>query len=138
MEDLHSWAIGSSRSLAGSYAWRASNWDGGDTPIEELEDCGPINPVYPTQYRDNRNLITNQSRIPSPLPPAPNGQENLSHTRYHHGEPEYLAHTRTVISVFPGRSQGFDQFLERANCAIAKDHWHAPDPLVEGSSGPSH
>jgi len=133
MEDLHSRTISSSRSLAGSYAWRAPNWDGGVTPIEELEDCGPINP---TQYRDNSNLITKQSGIPSFLPPARNGQGNSSPTRYHnHGEPEYFAHTRTVTSR---RSQGFNNFLERAHCAIAKDHRHAPDPFVEGSSGPSH
>lgn len=149
MEDFHKRSIGISRGIAGANAWRESDCDGrGVHPIGETDDWNPVTQSYPTQPEWDNRSINEQTNFHTPGSPAQWSQETLATgdpnaprlvnnsngTSYTDGEPDYFNHSRDSTT---DNRQGYNDFLERANRTIAKDHRHAPDPFVDGGLAPS-
>lgn len=158
MEDLHKRSITTSRSLAGSNAWRASDCDGASArPIADAEDWNPEYRAYPSQPEwDARSA--NES-IRSPGPPGSPGQWSQETFTPGSGEPGLTAPPRllnddnrlsvsTDISENDGdyfsqnrasvdTRQDFGNFLDRANRTIARDQKHIPDPFLDPAAAPT-
>ncbi|KAG5645233.1 hypothetical protein DXG03_006650 [Asterophora parasitica] len=151
MEDFHKRSIGMSRSVAGPNAWRESDCDGGGVaPIGDNEDWNPVTQAYPTQPEWDAASISEQSMIHvpgSPGSPAQWGHDTLSAggTRAHlldgnqtptSADGEYFSHSRSS-TMTTNTPQAYNDFLERANRTIARDHRNAPDPFLDGGLAPS-
>jgi alpha-1,3-glucan synthase len=148
MEDFHKRSINISRGIAGANAWRESDCDGGGVnPIGETDDWNPVNQTYPTQPEWDNRSINEHSHAHTPGTPGQWSQESLtpadgsaprlvqgSGSSYTDGEPDYSGHSRANTA---DSRQGFNDFLERANRTIAKDHRNAPDPFLDGGLAPS-
>jgi alpha-1,3-glucan synthase len=144
MEDLHRRSITTSRNIAGSYAWRDSDCAGGGTAqVEEVDDWDPAHPVYPSLSAwDSGSLIGGNSGTytgSSDLTPERSqdiiGRDHSFHP--HDEDPDTSSHTRSGSNTLQDSSGPYNNFLHRANRAIARDHRHAPDPFIEGDSGNS-
>ncbi|KAF9464738.1 modular protein with glycoside hydrolase family 13 and glycosyltransferase family 5 domains [Collybia nuda] len=133
MEDFHKRSINTSRALAGANSWRESDCDGGGVnPIGETDDWNPVNQTFPTQPEwDNRSINEHSQEILTPdgAPRLANGNGSS----YVEGQ-DYFTHARANTT---DTRQGYDDFLDRANRTIAKDHRHVPDPFLDGGLAPS-
>ncbi|KAF8654127.1 hypothetical protein AX16_003658 [Volvariella volvacea WC 439] len=117
MEDFHRRSINTSRALAGSNSWRESDCDGGrPTVMQDTDDWDPVAQAAPTQPDWDARSV------------------NSGYNATTHNDD-----TRNSLATERGGdgSQGYTDFLERANRTIAKDQRHAPDPFVEGNLQPN-
>ncbi|KAG5635754.1 hypothetical protein H0H81_010174, partial [Sphagnurus paluster] len=149
MEDFHKRSINTSRSVAGPNAWRESDCDGGGVaPIGENEDWNPVTQAYPSQPEWDAGSISEQSIMHVPSSPAQWSQDNLTTSGTAGGtglldgsltpttdERDYYSHSRS--STVTNTPQAYNDFLERANRTIARDHRHAPDPFLDGGLAPN-
>lgn len=153
MEDFHRRSIKTSRRIAGSNAWRESDCNAGIvTPIGESEDWNPVHQAYPVQPDWDAASIGEQS-IHTHGSPAAWSQETLSPSgtlngggRTHDdsratsmdGDADYFTHSRGGSAVAANTPEAYNDFIERANRTIARDHRNAPDPFLEaGLEAPS-
>ncbi|KAG6866947.1 hypothetical protein C0991_003863 [Blastosporella zonata] len=149
MEDFHKRSIFASRRAAGPNAWRESDCDGGAVaPIGEHEDWNPVNQAYPSQPDWDAASLNEQSMVHAS---AAWSQDSLSPSgtpgagRLHDdsrapsidGERDYFSHSRSSTATTTTTPQPYNDFLERANRAIARDQRNAPDPFLEGGLAPS-
>ncbi|CAA7271667.1 unnamed protein product [Cyclocybe aegerita] len=146
MEDFHKRSIGASRNLAGANAWRESDCDGGGLrPMADTDDWNPVTQSYPSQPDWDSRSMNEGPHIHTPGSPAQWSQESMSLAGDHAGHPrtpnsndgdDYFSQQQRG-SVAPDSPGGYNNFLERANRIIAKDHKHAPDPFLDGGLAPS-
>ncbi|KAI0647127.1 glycoside hydrolase family 13 and glycosyltransferase family 5 protein [Trametes meyenii] len=158
MEDFHRRSITTSRTIAGSNAWRpsdAASFNPTSHNVQETTDWNPEFQAYPSQPDwDSRSIAESHSPRMSSAPGSP-GQWSVDTLTPGPGvEPHLAAPPRllpdgrrgsvsTDISDnegdyfsnqphTPGETrQDFGNFLERANKTIARDQKHAPDPFLD-------
>lgn len=136
MENFHKRSIKTSRAVAGSNAWRASDTDGGGVaPIGENDDWNQVTQADLTQPDWDATSINDQSIIQSPDLPAQWSQETLAPIDSH-GERDYFSHSHGSTSG-SNTPRGYTDFLERANRTFACDQRHAPDSFTEGGLTPN-
>ncbi|TFK42547.1 hypothetical protein BDQ12DRAFT_281172 [Crucibulum laeve] len=151
-EDFHKRSINTSRTLAGSNAWRESDCDGGAAqPIGDTDDWNPVNQAHPSQPEwDNRSVssfVVNTPGSPgqwsqdaltpggSPGGEHPPGAQHLLQDGQRsvysgdNGGDDYFTQSRNSSAA--NTPQGYSDFLERANKAISKEQRHAPDPFLD-------
>lgn len=137
MEDFHRRSINASRDLAGAEAWRESDCDGGSgglRPVAEA-DWNPVDMEYPSQPAWDRSSLavdSSASLAGSPLgsPSINNSVENLASDESVHTPPRLL-HANSLEDGDAASTASYDDFLSRANRAIARDQRHAPDPFID-------
>lgn len=148
MEDMHRRSIQQSRRLAGPNAWRES--DCGIIGIQVMDDTDDWNPVHqgtPAQPDWDASSLMSSSPRHRPISPAhsqsstPNDETFLvapprlnadPGSSSHHSDQsddEYGSVSRR--SVATGSRQEFDDFLEKANKAIAQEQRNVPDPFLQ-------
>lgn len=145
MEDMHKRSINASRRLAGLNAWRES--DCGVEPTQlmiEAEDWNPVNQGPPVQPDwDAQSALSSSSPRLMPTSPGqwsqvstPNEEGfltarprfNLNHEASYTSDNSDEEHSRHSIAT--SSQPGYNDFLEKANKTIARDHRHAPDPFL--------
>lgn len=142
MEDMHRRSIQTSRRLAGPNAWRES--DCGIVATQLMDDTDDWNPVHqglPTQPDWDASSLSSSPRH-RPVSPAhsqtstpndetflvpPHANEFGSSSHSDQSDDE----TFSRRSVVTGSRQGFDDFLEKANRAIAQEQRNVPDPFLQ-------
>lgn len=133
MEDFHRRSINASRDLAGAEAWRESDCDGGSgglRPVAEA-DWNPVDMDYPSQPAWDRSSLAVDSPAGSPLgsPGYNNSVENLASDESVITPPRL--HASSLEDGDAASTASYDDFLSRANRAIARDQRHAPDPFID-------
>ena len=137
MEDFHRRSINASRDAAGADAWRESDCDsgtGGLRPVAEADDWNPVNQDYPSHPGwDGSSLTVDNlaSPVGSPLgsPSMNNSVEMFASDESANAPPRLLQPSDDGDAA---STASYDDFLSRANRAIARDQRHAPDPFVDG------
>lgn len=162
MEDFHKRSINTSRSIAGSDAWRESDCDGAALrPVDETDDWNPVQQSHPSEPQWDNRSIMESPRINTPGSPGQWSQDTLTPNtadplnappRLLHadrndnrssfstdggGDNDYFSHATRANAASDDSPRGYNDFLERANRTIAKDQRHAPDPFVEGTLAPN-
>ncbi|KDQ60792.1 glycosyltransferase family 5 protein [Jaapia argillacea MUCL 33604] len=157
MEDFHKRSIGVSRGIAGSNAWRPSDGDsGGHLPIAETDDWNPVPQEYPSQPDWDARSVNGSPRM-SALPGSPgqwsqdtltpNGEQHLAapprllpdgrrgsfSTDVSDNEGDDFGSRNSVDTRTDPQKPEYQNFLDRANRTIAKDHKHAPDPFLDAA-----
>ncbi|KAF5390171.1 hypothetical protein D9757_002866 [Collybiopsis confluens] len=133
MEDFHRRSIIASRDQASADAWRESDCDGGTGGFRatgENEDWNPVSQEQPSQ--------PGWDHLASPMgsPSLNNSVDSFAmddpasvSPRLHPGDDDDSS--RSGVD----NSQGYDDFLNRANRAIARDQRNAPDPFLDAPGG---
>ncbi|KAF8625783.1 hypothetical protein AX15_005173 [Amanita polypyramis BW_CC] len=142
IEDFHRRSITTSRSAGGTNAWRPS--DGGDRrtqPLPETDDWNPESLAHPTQPEwDGHSAFDTPNHSPghwSQETLAPRLPHNDGSARQSYVSDDYFsAHSRNA-STTDLNDGGYNEFLEKANKAIARDQRHAPDPFLDGNPVPT-
>lgn len=134
MEDFHKRSINTSRHVAGTNAWRPS--DGGGAGLRPMADTDDWNPVF--QAQPDQPAWDSRSTNSYMNSPARRSQESLAHAEHQGasrqgGDEDYFSHTPNGAST----NNGYNDFLERANKVIAKDHKGAPDPFLDPGLTPT-
>ena len=138
MEDFHKRSITTSRTVAGSNAWRESDCDNGVLPaMADTDDWNPVNQIDPTQPEWDIRSVSDSPQSHIPGSPGQWNQDMLSPgdgtrlvSETHSGDPADGYFTPRG-SVAEGTG-GYNTFLERVNRTISKDHAHVPDPFADG------
>ncbi|KAF8550287.1 glycoside hydrolase family 13/glycosyltransferase family 5 protein [Imleria badia] len=151
MEDMHRRSIQSSRRLAGPNAWRESDCGiVGSRVMDDTDDWNPVREGIPAQPEWDVSSSTSSPRH-RPISPAhsqtstPNDETFLvapprlgdPGSSSHHSDQsddEYASVSRR--SVATGSRQEFDDFLEKANKAIAQEQRNVPDPFLQVETPP--
>ncbi|KAK2466883.1 hypothetical protein APHAL10511_001141 [Amanita phalloides] len=142
IEDFHRRTIIASRGSAGANAWRVS--DGGDKrtqPLPDTDDWNPESLVHPIQPEwDGRSTLDVPSSSPghwSQETLTPRLPQNDGSARQSYASDDYFsAHSRNASTADLNESS-YNEFLEKANKAIARDHKNAPDPFLDGNPAPA-
>ncbi|KIJ68914.1 glycosyltransferase family 5 protein [Hydnomerulius pinastri MD-312] len=153
MEDMHKRSIQASRRIAGSNAWRESDCGMTSTqPMDETDDWNPVHQGLPTQPDWDAQSSVSSSPRHIPISPAyssqvstPNDETFLTTPHRSHQDPgqsytsdqshsdeDYFSRNSVATNPRPG----YDDFLEKANRAIAQEQRHAPDPFLEAPQKP--
>ncbi len=134
MEDFHKRSINTSRHVAGSNAWRPSDGGGaGMRPMADTDDWNPVFQTHPDQPGwDSRSTNSYMNS------PARRSQDSFTpgehpNTPRQGGDEDYFSQNPNAGST----SNGYTDFLERANKVIAKDHKGAPDPFLDPGLAPA-
>lgn len=134
MEDFHKRSITTSRHVSGPNAWRPSDGGGvGMHPMADTDDWNPVAQAQPDQPGwDSRSVNSYMNS------PAQRSQESLVYGEHAipprlGGDDDYFSQRGSGQSS----NQGYTDFLERANKAIARDQKGAPDPFLDGTLTPS-
>ncbi|KAL1689446.1 glycoside hydrolase family 13 and glycosyltransferase family 5 protein [Schizophyllum commune] len=149
MEDFHKRSITTSRTLAESDAWRPS--DGGEHTtfgaIPENEDWNPealAPPQQPNWGRNSMSSIGGNSYMSPVTPGTPqtplssDGDSGVGND-YLSARPQIVEpNNRDSVSedgrLYEPGSSDFQNFLSRANKAIAHNQRGAPDPFLDGAA----
>ncbi|KAJ7777588.1 modular protein with glycoside hydrolase family 13 and glycosyltransferase family 5 domains [Mycena maculata] len=130
IEDFHKRSINISRGNAGASAWRKSDCDGGGmAAIEHTEDWDLVSeahhsssPMYaPLHSSGSQETLTQDESLH-----VPNNIHGIGHS--------YDSVASSDAEDLGSDSEGYDNFLERANRTIAWDQRHAPDPFLDASA----
>lgn len=159
IEDFHKRSITTSRELAGSDAWRASDCEAPmPQPNFETEDWTPEQISHPTQPDWDSRSVRSAGGEPTPRTPGENSPSDAHHLRApprihdlgsrssistdaSDGEDYFSSHSRRPSGGRDppsGSGQtGYGDFLSRANRAIAKEQKHVGDPFLDGAKPPA-
>lgn len=146
MEDIHRRSIQTSRRLAGPNAWRESDCGiAGGQLMDDTDDWNPVHQGIPSQPDWDASSAMSSSPRHQPISPAhsqistPNDETFLVAPPRLNADPGSSSmHSDqsdddniSRRSVTTGDRQGFDDFLEKANRAIAQEQRHVPDPFLQ-------
>lgn len=154
MEDFHKRSITMSRNIAGPNAWRESDCEDQNAfaANNNSDDWSSINP--PPSHQDWDAQSTAESRVNTPGSPGQWSQDNLSQADHLMAPPllangsrkgsfetdtsneDYFSHSRAASSANE-TPQAYEDFLERANRAIAREQKGVPDPFVDATLMPN-
>lgn len=154
MEDFHKRSITMSRNIAGPNAWRESDCEDQNAfaANNNSDDWSSINP--PPSHQDWDAQSTAESRVNTPGSPGQWSQDNLSQADHLMAPPllangsrkgsfetdtsneDYFSHSRAASSANE-TPQAYEDFLERANRAIAREQKGIPDPFVDATLMPN-
>jgi len=144
MEDFHKRSIIASRGIAGSNAWRESDCDGASSrPMADTDDWNPVTQDYSMRSDWDSRSLHDSPRTPGspelsqdiftpggdvPLQAPRSLRDSQRNSIDSTDGNDYFTHSRGN-TVDPG--QGYGNFLDKVNRTIARDHRHAPDPLLD-------